>query len=71
VVCALAFHKNAGRRSISGFGAVTASGAAVALVVRLAQEDPVALLVLGGLILFAIVGRPLILYAVKKYRRSP
>ncbi|WP_346836487.1 APC family permease [Microbulbifer sp. SAOS-129_SWC] len=67
VVCGLAFDKRAGRRSISGFGAVSASAAAVALVLKLAEEDPLALMILGGLIVLALFGKPLVLYAMKKF----
>ena len=42
-VCALAFREKAGSRFITGAGALAASGATVALVVRLVRVDPWAL----------------------------
>lgn len=70
VVCGLAYHRKAGLRLFTGFGAVTATAAAVALVVRLAEEDPLVLMVLAALILIAIFGRPLILRTSKKHREQ-
>ncbi|AOS97387.1 Inner membrane transport protein YbaT [Microbulbifer aggregans] len=59
VVCALAFHKKTGRRWITGFGAVAATASALALVVRLVSEDPLTLLFFAGLVVAAVVIRPL------------
>ncbi|WP_091385071.1 APC family permease [Microbulbifer marinus] len=61
VVCALAFHQKTGLRLFTGFGALSAAAAAVALIVRLVREDPLPLVVLGIFILFAVFGRPLLL----------
>ena len=60
VVCALAFHRNAGMRVITGFGAVAAAAAAVALVLRLMETNLPALIALAVMVVCAFVGRPLI-----------
>jgi amino acid transporter len=65
IVCGLAFHQQAGSRMITGFGAIAGTLAAIALIVRLMQDDPLALLVLGILVLIAVFGRPIILRRVK------
>jgi amino acid transporter len=65
VVSGLAFHQRAGLRMITGFGAVTATFAAIALIIRLIQNDPLALFVLGILVLIAVFGRPILLRHVK------
>jgi hypothetical protein len=61
VVCALAFAQRAGLRLVTGFGAVAAAAALLALVVRLYHTEPLALAALGLLVLLAVVGRPLLL----------
>jgi hypothetical protein len=66
VVCGLAFHQRAGMRAVTGFGALAAALAAVALIVRLIQTDPPALLVLGFLVLIAVFGRPVLMRHVRK-----
>ena len=66
VVCGLAFHQRAAMRAITGFGARAAALAAVALIVRLIQTDPPALLVLGFLVLIAVFGRPVLMRHVRK-----
>jgi len=68
VVCGLAFHAHAGRRLVTGFGAVAGTAAALALVVRLVRTDPLALLVLGVLGLIALFGRPLLLRHLPRVR---
>jgi amino acid transporter len=65
VVCGLALHQAAGNRLVTGLGAVGASAAAIALVFRLVRTDPVALVVLGALVVVAVVGRPLLLRYVR------
>ncbi|WP_193164792.1 APC family permease [Microbulbifer hainanensis] len=65
VVCSLAFYQGAGLRLITGFGAVSASAAAIALIVRLFQTKPTGLALLAGLLLFAVFGRPLLLRRVR------
>jgi len=61
VVCALAFAEEAGHRLVSGFGALAASAATLALVVRMLRTDPLALALLALLVLFSVVGRPVLL----------
>jgi hypothetical protein len=61
VVCSLAWWERAGRRLITGPGAVAGATALVALVVRLVRTDPVALIVLVVLALVAVFGRRLLL----------
>ncbi|MFI9654526.1 APC family permease [Guyparkeria sp. GHLCS8-2] len=65
VVCGLAFLQRAGLRVVTGFGALAGGAASVALVVRLIQTDPLALVFLGLLVLIAIFGRPLLLRHIK------
>ena len=60
VVCALAFHRNAGMRVITGFGTLSAAAATIALVLRLAETNLPALTALGAVVLCAFTGRPLI-----------
>jgi hypothetical protein len=66
VVCGLAFFKNAGIRFITGFGAVLALSASVAIIIRLVENDPVALFFLGLLVVLAVIGRPLLLHQKRK-----
>ena len=47
VVCGLAFLKRAGKRIITGLGALAGAAASVALVVRLVRTDPMAIIFLG------------------------
>jgi len=65
VVCGLAFHQRAGIRILTGFGAIAAGIATVALIVRLILTDPLALLFLGLLVLIALFGRPMLLRHVR------
>ncbi len=65
VVCGLAFVQRAGTRWVTGFGAVAGALAGAALVVRLYQNDPVSLAMLGGIVLLAVFGRPVILRHVR------
>lgn len=69
VVCGLAFLQRAGLRVVTGFGALAAAAASVALVVRLISTDPLALIFLGLLVLIAIFGRPVLLRRVKTQSR--
>lgn len=59
VVCGLAFYKKVGRRWITGFGAVAAAASSIALMIRLVFEDPIALVFFAGLVVAAVVVRPL------------
>jgi len=71
VVCGLAFRQRAGLRAVTGFGALAGAAASVALVVRLIETDPLALALLGLLVLIAVFGRPVLLHHVKtESRRS-
>lgn len=65
VVCGLAFHQRAGARVTTGFGVVAPAFAVIALIIRLIQNDPFALLVLGILVLIAVFERPVLLRHVK------
>ena len=65
VVCGLAFYQGAGFRLITGFGALSATAAAIALIVRLFQTNPTGLALLAALALFAAFGRPLLLRRVR------
>jgi len=65
VVCGLAFRQRAGRRIFTGFGALTAAIASVALIIRLIQTDPLALILLGLLVIVAVFGRPFLLRRIK------
>ena len=69
VVCGLAFNQRAGMRAVTGLGALAATSASVALVVRLIRTDPLALVFLGLLVLIAIFGRPVLLRHVKTESR--
>jgi amino acid transporter len=60
VVCGLAWREHSGARLVTGAGAVAAGAAAVALVVRLIESDPLALAFLGGIVLLVLVGRPVL-----------
>lgn len=61
VVAALAFLERAGHRLLTGGGALAALAAVIALVWRLAVNDPVALAVLAVLALIATFGRPFLM----------
>jgi len=65
VVCALACLQRAGHRLVTGAGMLGGAAATVALTVRLARTDLVALLFLAGLVLIAVFVRPVILRHVK------
>jgi amino acid transporter len=65
VVCSLAFLQRAGLRLATGFGALAATSASIALIVRLSSTDPLALFFLGLLVLIALFGRPVFLRHVK------
>ncbi|RUM92170.1 MAG: amino acid permease [Thiomicrospira sp.] len=65
VVCGLAFKQKAGYRWITGFGALSASAASIALIVQLTQTDLSALLFLTALIAVSVFGRPAILRYLK------
>jgi amino acid transporter len=65
VVCALAFREAAGSRAVTGFGAVACASATVALIVRLSETDPFALVALLGLAALAVFGRAALLRKVK------
>ena len=65
VVCGLAFRQKAGLRIVTGFGALSGILACGALVVRLVRTDPMALALLGLLVIIAVFGRPLILRHVR------
>jgi len=69
VVCALAFYQGAGSQVITGFGVLAGAAASVALIVRLNATDPLALVFLGGLVLVALFGRPVLLRHVKTESR--
>jgi len=60
VVSALAFRARAGNRWVTGFGALTAGAATMALTIRLAREDPLPLAGLVAMLLVAITGRRLL-----------
>jgi amino acid transporter len=57
----LAFSERAGNRLLTGVGMIGAGAATVALVIRLAVEDPIALVALVILVGVAVFGRPIIL----------
>lgn len=65
VVAGLAFRERAGARLVTGFGALAGAAAMAALIVRLIQTDPLALIFLGLLVLVALFGRPLLLRHVE------
>ncbi len=65
VVCALAFRESAGHRAITGFGALSAGAAAIALVKELVDTAPIALALLAALALIAIFLRPWLLKHVR------
>ena len=68
VVCGLAFRERAGHRALTGFGALAATAATVALIVRLVGSDPLALAFLGGLVGIAVFVRPVVLRHVRTER---
>jgi hypothetical protein len=61
VVCGPAFRERQGLRLITGFGAVAAAGACLALVVRLSRTDPMALAFLIVLVFSTLLGRKVLL----------
>lgn len=64
VVCWLSYHRRVGNRFLTGAGTTGAAAATVALVVRLALNNPVSLIAFGALVLLAFVARPWILARV-------
>ena len=65
VVCALACARRTGSRWGTGLGALLATAATVALIVRLARNEPLALAFLGVLVALAMFARPVLLRHVK------
>lgn len=65
VVCGLAFLQRTGARLVTGFGVLAGAMACLALVFRLVQNDPWALVALGVIVLLAAFGRPVILRHVR------
>ena len=65
VVCALACARRTGSRWVTGLGALLATAATVALIVRLARNEPLALAFLGVLVALAMFARPVLLRHVK------
>jgi len=61
VVCWLAFDERAGHRAFTGLGGLGATAASVALMIRLATENPIALASLAVLVVLAVFGRPWLL----------
>jgi amino acid transporter len=70
VVGWLAFRQRAGLRVVTGFGALAAAAASVALIVRIIRTDPLALILLGLLVLVALFGRPVLLRHLKTEGRK-
>ncbi len=68
IVGVLAFRARAGRRVITGFGAVASAAAALALVDRLWRTAPIALAMFGLLVVVASVARPWLLRQVATRR---
>ncbi len=66
VVCGLAAWKGAGRRALTGAGALAATAATAGLAFRLAHTDPQALAILLALVFVAVFGRPLLLRHTKR-----
>lgn len=66
VVCGLAWQQRCGKRFFTGAGTLAGAAACVTLVVRLVENDPVALGFLVVLTLVAVFGRPLILRATTR-----
>lgn len=67
IVCGLAFYQRAGFRAVTGSGAIAAAAASGALIVRLVQTEPLALIFLGLVVLIAVFGRPILL---RRFRRG-
>jgi hypothetical protein len=65
VVCGLAFLQRIGMRFVTGFGVLAGVAASAALIVRLIRTDPLALVLLGLLVLIIFFGRPVMLRHVK------
>lgn len=65
IVCGLAFQKRSGSRVITGFGALTGVVASIGLIFQLIRTDPMAIVLLGILVIIAVFGRPLLLRHVK------
>jgi len=60
VVSGLAFAERAGSRMVNGFGFLGSGAAALALSVRLYRTNPLPLAAFGGVVLLAVVGRPVV-----------
>ena len=71
VVSRLAFRERAGMRIVTGFGALAGAAACVALIVRLTRTDPIALALLGLMVLIAMFGRPILLRYVRREDGGP
>jgi amino acid transporter len=69
VVCAIAFRQRTGFRAVTVLGALGATAASAALIVRLSQTEPLVLLFLGLLVLIMVFVRPMMLrhMRVKKH----
>ena len=65
IVCALAFHARTGYRLITGFGALAGAGAALSLVVRLFQTEPISLVLFAILLVIAVFVRPWLLRSAR------
>ncbi|MDY6957426.1 MAG: APC family permease [Pseudomonadota bacterium] len=65
VVCTLACARRTGSRWVTGLGALLATAATVALIVRLACNEPLALAFLGVLVALAMFARPVLLRHLK------
>ena len=65
VVCGLAFRESAGWRPITGLGAIAGAAASMALLFRLLESDPLALISLAALVAVAVFGRPWLLRLAK------
>lgn len=61
VVCGLAFRARAGSRFVTGLGALATTAAAIALVYRLANHEPLALGFLAAVVGIAVFVRPVLL----------
>lgn len=65
VVCGLALREHKGIRIVTGFGALAAVAASIALVVRLSRTEPIALAFLGFLVLSTQIGRKFLIGHIK------
>lgn len=69
VVCGLAFFQRIGMRVVTGFGALAAATASIALVVRLTRTNMISLVFLGVVALIAFFGRPVLLRYLKTKKK--